>query len=292
MARGSLKSLKRNRPAQGVGGRTPAQGSGGTLQQHGGVAGQNSAADLDGGDLVSWLNCECFFSLVLVGLLAALPFNLHTQELMQTPETYIARADELSGEGAWDKAVTLYERAVTTEETAERHVFLADALVQLERKGEAIWHYGRAAKLYLDNEEKKVSTLMTMGRVETEEGRTGDAVETYLEVLDLQSGQDDMEHADAHFQVAKSLLENRNHSRALAHLEMATELDPTFAEAHELLAHTLRDMGWVEDAVTLYQAIIAQHPTDIPTLVQLGFGYQEICEFSRALDTYKKAGAN
>lgn len=63
----------------------------------------NGGADLESGDLVSWLNCECFFSLVLVGLLAALPFNLHTQELMQTPETYVARAMELSGEGAFDK---------------------------------------------------------------------------------------------------------------------------------------------------------------------------------------------
>lgn len=38
-----------------------------------------------------------------MGLLAALPFNLHTQELMQTPETYVARAMELSEEGAFDK---------------------------------------------------------------------------------------------------------------------------------------------------------------------------------------------
>lgn len=71
----------------------------------GGASSPNAGADLDNADLVSWLNCECFFSLVLVGLLAALPFNLHTQELMQTPETYVARAMELSEEGAFDKVV-------------------------------------------------------------------------------------------------------------------------------------------------------------------------------------------
>lgn len=38
--------------------------------------------------------------------MAALPFNLHTQELMQTPETYVARAMELSEEGAFDKVGT------------------------------------------------------------------------------------------------------------------------------------------------------------------------------------------
>lgn len=71
----------------------------------GGASSPNAGADLDNTDLVSWLNCECFFSLVLVGLLAALPFNLHTQELMQTPETYVARAIELSEEGAFDKVI-------------------------------------------------------------------------------------------------------------------------------------------------------------------------------------------
>lgn len=73
----------------------------------GGILTPNGGPDLDGGDLVSWLNCECFFSLVLVGLLAALPFNLHTQELMQTPETYVARAMEFSGEGDFGKVTTL-----------------------------------------------------------------------------------------------------------------------------------------------------------------------------------------
>ena len=41
------------------------------------VGGPSQVAELEGADLVGWLNCECFFSLVLVGLLAALPFNLH-----------------------------------------------------------------------------------------------------------------------------------------------------------------------------------------------------------------------
>lgn len=73
---------------------------------------------MDNAELVSWLNCECFFSLVLVGLLAALPFNLHTQELMQTPETYVARALELSEDGAFDKvprvpSVALCERQLS-----------------------------------------------------------------------------------------------------------------------------------------------------------------------------------
>jgi hypothetical protein len=71
MARGTLKNLKRARPSstrqtvgRDIGGQDPA-----SLAQAG--------ADLYGADLVGWLNCECLFSLILVGLLAALPFNLH-----------------------------------------------------------------------------------------------------------------------------------------------------------------------------------------------------------------------
>lgn len=55
------------------------------------------------------------------------------------------------------QAASLYERAVNIEETAERHVFLGEALVLAERKGEALWHYGRAADLY-DDREYKVRT--------------------------------------------------------------------------------------------------------------------------------------
>ncbi|CAM9520511.1 unnamed protein product, partial [Ectocarpus sp. 13 AM-2016] len=230
MARGALKGLKRTRPsagekvvvkgqlAQGGTGRSPGLN---TVGSQGGASSPNAGAELDNAELVSWLNCECFFSLVLVGLLAALPFNLHTQELMQTPETYVARALELSEDGAFDKAASLYERAVNIEETAERHVLLGEALVLAERKGEALWHYGRAADLY-DDREYKVSTLVSLGQVQTEEGYSDDAVETYLQVLSLQQDEDPDEVADAHVQASVSLLDSHNHSEAVGHLELAT----------------------------------------------------------------------
>lgn len=151
------------------------------------------------------------------------------------------------------------------EETAERHVFLGEALVLAERKGEALWHYGRAADLYEDREYKvgearsydmctmlhnrflmtscrayrqgfvkaifsghavvtrcvellmplvfftdlpflfghtQISTLVSLGQVQTEEGYSDDAVETYLQVLSLQEDEDPDEVADAHVQAS------------------------------------------------------------------------------------------
>lgn len=52
------------------------------------------------------------------------------------------------------QAASLYERAVNTEETAERHVLLAEALVLAERRNQALWHYERAANLYDDRQYK------------------------------------------------------------------------------------------------------------------------------------------
>ncbi|CAM9691931.1 unnamed protein product [Hapterophycus canaliculatus] len=48
-------------------------------------------------------------------------------------------------------------------------------------------------------------------------------------------------------------------------------------------------MGSVEEAIRRYKSIIAQRPTDIGMLVQLGFAYHELCDFSQALAIYKKA---
>ena len=79
-------------------------------------------------DLIGWLNCECFFSLILVALLAALPFNLHPTEMYQTRDTFVSRAEEYFSEGAFSKAVTFYKRAIEAEETAIGHIYLAEAL--------------------------------------------------------------------------------------------------------------------------------------------------------------------
>lgn len=53
-----------------------------------------------------------------------------------------------------EQAASLYERAVNTEETAERHDRLAEALVLAERKDQALWHFRRAADLYDDRQDK------------------------------------------------------------------------------------------------------------------------------------------
>lgn len=47
----------------------------------------------------------------------------------------------------------------------------------------------------------QISTLVSLGQVQTEEGYSDDAVDTYLQVLSLQEDEDPDEVADAHVQV-------------------------------------------------------------------------------------------
>lgn len=52
----------------------------------------------------------------------------------------------------------------------------------------------------------QVSTLASLGQVQTEEDQPDDAVKTYMQILHLQAGEDPDEVADAHFQASASRL--------------------------------------------------------------------------------------
>ena len=67
-----------------------------------------------------WATCECVFSIVLVGLLCALPFNVGAGYFAQTRESFVMRAEELFSDGAFEKAAALYQRAVDADETWRR----------------------------------------------------------------------------------------------------------------------------------------------------------------------------
>lgn len=49
----------------------------------------------------------------------------------------------------------------------------------------------------------QVTTLLSLGQVQAEEGHRHDAVDTYFEVLRLQQNEDADEVADAHFQASE-----------------------------------------------------------------------------------------
>lgn len=67
------------------------------------------------------------------------------------------------------------------------------------------FHASPCSYLTLPLDNAQISTLVSLGQVQTEEGYSDDAVETYLRVLSLQEEEDPDEVADAHVQVKASM---------------------------------------------------------------------------------------
>lgn len=243
------------------------------------------------GALGGWVNCECFFSLVLVALLAALPFNLQTHEMMsQSKDSYLNRADALFSDGAFDKAASLYERAVNTEETAQGHLYLAEALMKVNRLDQAAKHYQRAASLF-EQPKEKASMFSYLGKLHTEAGNEELALDSYWHVLDLYSSGDPLALADAHVLVAEAMIDTFQHRAAIQQLQKALALAPNHATANLLLAHCLRDLGDFRRAIGRYKRLIQLQPRDFPSLFSLGMTYHEVGEFQPALAMFKRASA-
>ncbi|CAM9615711.1 unnamed protein product [Chrysoparadoxa australica] len=279
MARGTLKNVKRSRAEKGA----TKSSAVATLQAQD-LSSEAAAIDYWG----AWLNCECLFSLLLVGLLAALPFNLHANDLLQTREGYATRAADLFHEGSYEQAAHLYERAIAAEETAEGHAYLAETLMKVGRAEEAIRHYYRAADMHTDAS-RKAAVLSSLGKLQGRLGRPDQAVQSYTEVLGLQSDEESPEAAEAHVQVALSLAQDGWHEKALKHFEEALELSPSFVLGHLLLANTLLDMGQVNQAVARYKRVTMLRPHDFAGLSALGFAYHELGDFTQALAYHSQA---
>ncbi|KAH8069989.1 hypothetical protein JL721_5532 [Aureococcus anophagefferens] len=195
-----------------------------------------------------FFNCECVFSLFLVALLAALPFNINAGYFRQSRESFVMRAEELFSDGAFGTAAALYQRAVDAEETPDGHVFLAETLVRVARVPDAIAHYERAAALYDDARERLAAYSLGAG------SRGG----LYA---------------------------------AVGHLRRATEIAPTLAAAHLLLADGYRDLGLPEHAIESLRSVVKYRPRDAAGLSGLGAAHLELGHFKQSVNAYRKAHA-
>ena len=240
-----------------------------------------------------FFNCECVFSLFLVALLAALPFNINAGYFRQSRESFVMRAEELFSDGAFDTAAALYQRAVDAEETPDGHVFLAETLVRVARVPDAIAHYERAAALY-DDARERVAALASAARLHVERGSAAEAVAAYVRVLELDPGLRSPEVADAHVQLAAYSLGAGSRGglyAAVGHLRRATEIAPTLAAAHLLLADGYRDLGLPEHAIESLRSVVKYRPRDAAGLSGLGAAHLELGHFKQSVNAYRKAHA-
>jgi tetratricopeptide (TPR) repeat protein len=87
-------------------------------------------------------------------------------------------------------------------------------------------------------------------------------------------------------------LDNRNQGRydeAIAALQKSVELDPSNLSGRVILGWTLHLAGRETDATQQLKQVLAQQPTDVPTLNALGIVYLVSGDLTAAVQTHQKA---
>ncbi|KAH8051666.1 hypothetical protein JL720_15050 [Aureococcus anophagefferens] len=131
-------------------------------------------------------------------------------------------------------------------------------------------------------------------RLHVERGSAAEAVAAYVRVLELDPGLRSPEVADAHVQLAAYSLGAGSRGglyAAVGHLRRATEIAPTLAAAHLLLADGYRDLGLPEHAIESLRSVVKYRPRDAAGLSGLGAAHLELGHFKQSVNAYRKAHA-
>jgi len=94
-----------------------------------------------------------------------------------------------------------------------------------------------------------------MGIVLTLEGRPDDAIEYLRKALAIKP-----DYADAHFNLAKILMDKDQLHEALACCMTAVSLNPSFIDAYIVMAQCMYKQNMVDAAISCYERAIAIKP--------------------------------
>ncbi|OQR87833.1 methyltransferase [Achlya hypogyna] len=258
----------------------------------------DGAYDHDVGDMydlqepIGWLNCECFLSLLLVGVLVALPFNLHsTKDLLQSRETYLFQAAEMVKVGACDDAVMLYERALVVQENAFIHNQLADALSKCGRTNDALDHYLSGIRLE-ETHRRKIPSLISMGDLYQKIGEYALAVKSFdTVVLIMGDAKDAKSHelGEIYMKLAKAATGLGDYEQALRAYTSASTLvsgDAIVAEVHYRMGHCAAILGRMDVAVAALKKAAVKAPPSQKSLYlyELAYAYFQSGDYDRGND--------
>ncbi|OQS01878.1 methyltransferase [Thraustotheca clavata] len=241
---------------------------------------------------MGWFNCECFLSLLLVGVLVALPFNLHnTKDLLQSRETYLFQAAEMIKVGACDDAVMLYERALVVQENAFIHNQLADALSKCGRTNDALDHYLSGIRLE-ETHRRKVPSLVSMGDLYQKIGEYALAVksfDTVILILGDSKDQKQSELGEIYIKLAKAATGMGNYEQALDAYLSASKLvtsDALISEVNYRMGHCAAILGRTDTAVIALKKAAAKAPPSQKALYlyELAYAYFESGDYDRGND--------
>ncbi len=116
------------------------------------------------------------------------------------------------------------------------------------------------------------------------DGRTAQAIEHYLRVLEFEP-----DHANAHHDVAVLLGHEGRYGEAISHYLDAVRIDPDRAAAHFSLGVVLREEGESEAAIEHFRRAAGIEPDDARARMEIGATFHRLGRLDEAITEYESA---
>lgn len=184
------------------------------------------------------------------------------------------RAVAAAAEGDHERAVTLYEEILATNETDEEaHFRLAGSLLALGDAGRGERHLRRTIALNPEHPGAHFALAMFLAR----EGRRAEGARHLERAADLVPG-----NLSWRLQRAQMRAASGNTTGAIEELEQIVALDPGMVEARRMLSAVLVGAGRTEEATVHLQALVALAPDDLQARFNLGLMHFESGRYAEA----------
>lgn len=184
------------------------------------------------------------------------------------------RAVAAAADGDHERAVTLYEEILATNETDEEaHFRLAGSLLALGDAGRGERHLRRTIALNPEHPGAHFALAMFLAR----EGRRAEGARHLERAADLVPGNLSWRLQRAQMRAASS-----NTTGAIEELEQIVALDPGMVEARRMLSAVLVGAGRTEEATVHLQALVALAPDDLQARFNLGLMHFESGRYAEA----------
>jgi tetratricopeptide (TPR) repeat protein len=149
--------------------------------------------------------------------------------------------------GQTDQAIAVYEQAIKVNSTDDRlHLDMGNLLFGEEQYGEAIEHYEEAVRLYDDS-----TNRFSLGQAYLKTGRYNDA-ENQFEKIVQRGG---LESRNGYFGLGQTYKARKNYTAAIGQFERAIAKDRDFYNAYAEMGYTYADMGDMDKAQDMVQAL-------------------------------------
>ncbi|MYB18092.1 MAG: tetratricopeptide repeat protein [Holophagales bacterium] len=187
------------------------------------------------------------------------------------------RAVAAAAEGDHERAVTLYEEILATNEADdEAHFRLAGSLLALGDAGRGEGHLRRAIDLSPEHPGAHFALAMLLAR----EGRRTEGAQHLERAVDLAP-----ENLSWRLQRAQVRASSGNTAGAVEELEQIVAQDPGMVEARRMLSAVLVGAGRTEEAAVQLQALVALTPDDLQARFNLGLMLFETGRYADARRT-------